>query len=112
MADDARAKIWRVGIRRMQDEVDCTWLFLTPIAAAREVVGEILPEQSLRDARKNQWSNNSRALRMNSSWVSRRPGSKRRSNTPTAWPALARSGAGEGVVAGATDDDIGAGFDT
>lgn len=128
-------KFGRVGVHRLEDEVDCTGRFLTPIEATRQVVGETLTEQRRACALRGcmdrvgskPWPNNLPALRVNSSWVARGTdaGSLRnssvtaaplrigwRSNPPTIWPVLARSGAGEAVVAAADADPIQAGFDT
>ena len=45
MTDDTRTEVWCVRIDCREDEVDCTRVFLTPVAAARQVVGEILTER-------------------------------------------------------------------
>lgn len=45
MADDARAKVERVRIGRREVEVDGTLALLTPVAAARQFVGDSLTKQ-------------------------------------------------------------------
>src|SRR5688572_9604718 len=45
MPHDTRAEVWRIRIHRREDAVDCTLLLLTPVPAARQVVGEMLTEK-------------------------------------------------------------------
>jgi hypothetical protein len=82
MSEHARAKIRCVGFHRREVEVYSTRLFLTPVTAVRQVVGEMLTGQrgNMRalggecvvESGLNLRSNKSPALSVNSSWMSRR----------------------------------------